>query len=718
MKIRHPERGSAHGLLLTFSLLLFIAGSGGFGCDEAPAGPEVAPAEALRARFPEQAAAVLAPEEAFRATPQGFALGAGSATAVRRVLGMSLPREGHGVLRLRDRDGFEVAVRELGVEDAGAGAERAVAYRRAGGTSFWSAAPGGVEEWLHLEAGAARGDAPVAVWEVEGATVRTRGESAELVDASGRVRLSVTAPRAYAAGGRAIHAWMAGRERRVELWVEAEAQEVLVDPLWTPAGMMSTVRRYHTATLLPNGQVLVVGGGAPSGLKSAELYDPATRTWKPAASLSTARFWHTSTLLPSGQVLVVGGAGPGGLTSVELYDPATNTWKPAASLNASHSQHTATLLPSGQVLVVGGYTGTYLASAELYDPATNTWKPAASLTSGRSVPTATLLPNGQLLVVGGGGDAGALASAELYNPVTNTWKPAASLSTPHAQHTATLLPGGQVLIVGGIGSGSLPTGAELYDPATDSWTPVASLATARTEHTATLLPSGQVLVAGGYTGGQTVASVELYDPATGSWKAAVPLTIKRQWHTATLLPSGQVLVVGGYSGVDLASAELYTACTSSAICQFLASGECEVGLCDLSTATCLATQKLDGAPCSKGVCIAGGCFPDSPTTASSSGSTTTTTSTATATTGASTGGGAEPSTSSISATSSTTTAGTGGSAPAAGAGGQPADIRLHGGGGCGCKLTPGAATEGAPWLVGAALLLFRRRRAGRFPARP
>ena len=60
----------------------------------------------------------------------------------------------------------------------------------------------------------------------------------------------------------------------------------------------------HTATLLPNGQVLVAGGATNTGI--AELYDPATGTWT-TTGRGRARQDHTATLLSDGRVLVVGG---------------------------------------------------------------------------------------------------------------------------------------------------------------------------------------------------------------------------------------------------------------------------------------------------------------------------------------------------------------------------------------------------------------------------
>ena len=326
--------------------------------------------------------------------------------------------------------------------------------------------------------------------------------------------------------------------------------------VWTVTGSMVEPRVRHTATLLPDGRVLAVGGGQFNGffdLASAELYDPITGAWSATGTMAEVRWGHTATLLPDGTVLVAGGEISGNspaLASAELYDPRSGTWSSVGAMIEARRSHTATLLPSGRVLVAGGYNADgELASAELYDPATKSWTATGAMLTGHLVHTATLLQNGTVLVAGGGDGFGSvLASAELYDPDTGSWSPTGALSGARGGQTATLLHDGRVLVAGGV-FGSQPVfdalaTAEVYDPAAGVWSTAASMHTDRQYLTATLLPDGTVLVTGGTRNAENKATAEVYDPARDTWRAIADMHDARAGHSATLLPNGNVLVAG------------------------------------------------------------------------------------------------------------------------------------------------------------------------------
>jgi hypothetical protein len=134
-------------------------------------------------------------------------------------------------------------------------------------------------------------------------------------------------------------------------------------------------RRFHTATLLGGGKVLLIGGSsdgtAANVLSSAELYDPnaiATAFTATTGSLGTARFLHTAVLLPAGSVLVAGGADSGGaaLSSTELFDLGTGSFTAGASLSVARTQQVATFLFNGNALVAGGSSPA--AKGDLFTP--------------------------------------------------------------------------------------------------------------------------------------------------------------------------------------------------------------------------------------------------------------------------------------------------------------------------------------------------------------
>ena len=255
----------------------------------------------------------------------------------------------------------------------------------------------------------------------------------------------------------------------------ATSSAELYDPstgIWSSTASMSTLRYFFAATLLNSGKVLVEGGcslvNCNANSATAELYDPSTGEWTFTGSMNSARDYHTATLLADGRVLVVGGYTGGVIT--EIYNPTTATWTAAASALAPHALHAATLLSNGKVLVAGGYIANLpSAFCEVYDPVTNTWSATGSMTNKRYNQGQLLLPTGKVIAVGGGTyirpKFQKLATVELYDASTGAWTATGSMSSQRLQQGTILLINGQVLAAGGLNNLNVyQASAELYTP--------------------------------------------------------------------------------------------------------------------------------------------------------------------------------------------------------------------------------------------------------------
>jgi N-acetylneuraminic acid mutarotase len=310
------------------------------------------------------------------------------------------------------------------------------------------------------------------------------------------------------------------------------------------------IRSLHTATLLDNGRLLIVGSGIDDfGKITPEIFDPSNSSWSPGGSLTYARKNHTATLLNNGKVLVVGTSeNNAGQSVAELYDPSDDSWSSGGILTHARNLHTATLLNNGKVLITGASVASPgQSTAEIYDPSDGSWSSGGDMTYNHGS-QATLLNDGKVLIVGGPLTSVGQSVAELYDPTTNTFSPIADrLDYSRNYHTETILNNGKVLIVGTLFSSAGRSVAELYDPTTNTFTEISDrLDYPRYDHTATLLNNGKVLVVGSgdtTNGAQTVA--ELYDPATQTFsEVADRLAYPREDFATTLLNNGEVLVVG------------------------------------------------------------------------------------------------------------------------------------------------------------------------------
>jgi hypothetical protein len=225
------------------------------------------------------------------------------------------------------------------------------------------------------------------------------------------------------------------------------ASPVLYDPstgafsptgsLYSPSGGLFSI-----ATWLPDGRVLLNGGGAAAVLLrngtvlttwfgaypgTFQLYDPGASTFSGPSVVEAS-----TALLLNGTILVAGGNDdPGDSNLAGIYDPSTGISTPTGNLTAFRADDPATLLPDGTVLIAGsnGDAGVTLASADLYDPASGTFTRTGDMTVDRGLHTATLLNNGKVLISGGihyvaGQGWPALSSADLYTPASVTPAPA------------------------------------------------------------------------------------------------------------------------------------------------------------------------------------------------------------------------------------------------------------------------------------------------------
>jgi len=321
-------------------------------------------------------------------------------------------------------------------------------------------------------------------------------------------------------------------------------------------------RRHATVTKLLDGRVLIAGGNSAASptlapFSSAYLFDPATETFTVTGSMGVGRTIHTATLLPNGKVLIAGGFNGASLGTAELYDPGSGTFSPTGPLQLTRSQHVATLLQDGTVLISGGFddvSNDGRNTVEIYTPSTGTFAlVAATMISKRNTHTATVLRDGKVLIAGGVSQlAPRLNSAEVYDPVGGTFSPTLNtMQSARASHSAVLLSDGRVLLYGGDTAGS----QEVFDHQSgDSFQLLFTNGVVANWATGTALLFNNDLIAGG-NGDSTVAWFSTAAPllesriaTVNSTSAATAMPSPGQWGGgAVTLDSEHILVAGGGS---------------------------------------------------------------------------------------------------------------------------------------------------------------------------
>jgi hypothetical protein len=207
----------------------------------------------------------------------------------------------------------------------------------------------------------------------------------------------------------------------LDLWIRhtqntAEIYDPVTQTFTHTRGNMNADRFGHAACLLIDGRVLIAGGtsvlfgrgGYANVLASAEVFDPTTGLFTPTKSdMSIGRDRPTASLLPNGTVLIAGGQGPGGVAIgyAEIYDPKTETFSRVASSQVTvRMAHNAGTLPNGHILLTGGWcapTKSTTNSVEEFDPVALTFTPEQPLPFSSHDAAQVVFPDGVVLVAGG-----------------------------------------------------------------------------------------------------------------------------------------------------------------------------------------------------------------------------------------------------------------------------------------------------------------------------
>lgn len=313
-------------------------------------------------------------------------------------------------------------------------------------------------------------------------------------------------------------------------------------------GSLNVPRYLHESQKLPDGKVIAFGGDngnllASEVYTSSEIYNPSTGSWALSGSMNEERSSFASAILPNGNILAIGGRNNNLDVSktCEIYDVSSGTWSYTDSMVQERYTHHAVVLDNGKVLVVGGLPTT--SSCELYDPSTGMWTQTGDNIYYRHFGFAMVkLNDGRVLVTGGDGET---TSGEIYDPSTETWTLVShSLIKSRRGHTMVVLDDGRVIIIGG---SIAYDSAEIFDPLTETFTSTEDLTQVRSYTPAIKLDNGDVLVygMGDFWNPFDSQPIEVYNVANQDWFSPVIAGGGVSSYTIHKLDNGLLLTVGG-----------------------------------------------------------------------------------------------------------------------------------------------------------------------------
>ena len=345
-----------------------------------------------------------------------------------------------------------------------------------------------------------------------------------------------------------------------------------VTGIFSNTGSLALARDHQSATRLNNGKVLIAGGFVPTfnmpPTRTAEIYDPSTGMFTSAGQMAIARVDHTATLLNNGTVLIVGGEPSSAIA--EIFNPGTGSFSSTGSMSVPRTYPMATLLNNGTVLVVGGEgTTPNRAQGELFNPSSGTFSLTGILNAGRSLATAILLGNGNVLLAGGQSVnlTGILSTAELYQPTSLVpaglisitialsppfpWVPIGStynlqaLGTFSGNTVETLASAKWTSSSGTISTITNDSGnfGHAFGLATGTSTVEACTGTVCGSTALSVAPHSNTII-GSESGDGSSATFETYDD-NGNPLETGNLTVSRSNHSATLLTDGTIFIAGG-----------------------------------------------------------------------------------------------------------------------------------------------------------------------------